>query len=333
MGANQSAQIGIGAKSTAKEVIETFGEGKYLNGKTAIVTGGNSGIGLETVKALAFAGARVILCSRSVKAGESAIEEEVKKLGHGNYIVDASNIVVKALDLNSLASIKAFAIDFLATESRLDFLVCNAGIMALPNLEYTEAGFEKQIGVNHFGHFYLTQLLLPKMKENDQTAGRIVVLSSSAHDMGKVNPADLHYNKGRSYRGWEAYGQSKQANLLFAKSVGDKTRGTHVTAVSVHPGVIATALWKQSLVVNRVLGGCVSDKTVPQGASTTVWACVCPRVSTDELRGAYLADCAPKQPSNVAAADEGGALREALWVASETQLAEAVEKAGLNTTK
>ncbi len=148
---------------------------------------------------MAFAGARVILCSRSVKAGETAINDEIKKSGHGGYIVDASNIVVKALDLNSLASIKDFATDFLATESRLDFLVCNAGIMALPSLEHTEAGFERQIGVNHFGHFYLTKLLQPKMLENKETAGRIVVLSSSAHNMGSVRPADLHYNKGRMY--------------------------------------------------------------------------------------------------------------------------------------
>lgn len=138
----------------------------------------------------------MILCSRSVKAGEAAIDEEIKKSGHGNYVVDASNIVVKALDLNSLASIKNFATDFLATESRLDFLVCNAGIMALPTLEHTEAGFEKQIGVNHFGHFYLYKLLSTKMMETTDGAGRVVVLSSSAHDMGSVKPEDLHYTKG-----------------------------------------------------------------------------------------------------------------------------------------
>ena len=186
----------------------------------------------------------MILCSRSVQAGQKAIEEEIKKPGHGNYVVDASNIVVKQLDLNSLASVKALAEDFLKTEKRLDFLVLNAGIMALPKLERTEAGFEKQIGVNHFGHFYLHRLLHDRMLSDKTSAGRIVVLSSSAHDKGNVKPKDLHYTNGRKYEGWAAYGQSKQANLLFAKSIADKTRGTHVTAVSLHPGVIATELWR-----------------------------------------------------------------------------------------
>jgi len=266
MGAQQSNPVGIGAHSTAKQVrdescgenslcpkvyldntlqiIDNFGEGKYLAGKTAIVTGGNSGIGLEVSKALAYAGARVILCSRSVKAGQSAVESEIAQAGLGGYTADTKNIIVKELDLNSLASIKKFATDFLATEARLDFLVLNAGIMALPNKEYTDAGFERQIGVNHFGHFYLTQLLQDKLLTTPHTAGRVVVLSSSAHNMGKVVPSDLHYTNGRAYKGWEAYGQSKLANLLFAKGLADRLKGTPATAVSVHPGVIQTNLWK-----------------------------------------------------------------------------------------
>ncbi len=99
-------------------------------------------------------------------------------------------------------------------------------------------------GVNHFGHFYLTQLLLDKMKETNSPLGRVVVLSSIAHDMGVVDPADLNYSKGRVYKPWEAYGQSKQANLLFAKSLADKLRGTNITSVSVHPGKVATELWR-----------------------------------------------------------------------------------------
>ncbi len=199
---------------------------------------------LETVKALASAGARVILCSRSVSAGEKAIKEEIIQPGHGNYTVDASNIVVKALDLNSLQSIKTFADEFNRTEERLDFLVCNAGIMALPNLEHTDAGFEKQIGVNHYGHFYLTKLILDKMLASPDTAGRIVVLASSAHTMGMVDVKDLHYTKGRQYRAWEAYGQSKLANILFAKGLADRLKDSPATAVSVHPGVIQTNLWR-----------------------------------------------------------------------------------------
>lgn len=201
---------------------------------------------METCKALASAGARVILCSRSVGAGQKAVTEEIAVEGHGGYVVDPSNIVVKALDLQSLASIKTFADEFKSTEPRLDFLVLNAGIMALPSLEYTDAGFEKQIGVNHFGHFYLTQLLLQKMTDDTSSAGRIVSLSSTAHDFGRLDYDDLHYKKGRRYAGWPAYGQSKLANILFPKELADrlKEKSPHVTAVSVHPGVIQTNLWR-----------------------------------------------------------------------------------------
>jgi retinol dehydrogenase-12 len=203
-------------------------------------------LSVETCKALAYAGARVILCSRSVKAGEQAVKDEIGQPGLGGYTADTSLITVKALDLNSLQSVKAFADEFNKTESRLDFIVCNAGIMALPSCEYTEAGFERQLGVNHFGHFYLVRLLLPKMLATDDTAGRIVVLSSSAHNMGKIDVNDLHYKNGRSYRAWQAYGQSKLANLLFAKELADRLAESspNVTAVSVHPGVIQTNLWR-----------------------------------------------------------------------------------------
>lgn len=201
---------------------------------------------MEACKALAFAGAKVILCSRSIKNGEEAITTELKEKGHGDYTVDTSNVIVKSLDLTSLHSIKTFADEFNATEDRLDFLVLNAGIMALPYLEHTEAGFEKQIGVNHFGHFYLTQLLLSKMQSTSNSAGRIVTLSSTAHTMGNVDTTDLHYTKGRSYSPWGSYGQSKMANILFAKGLSDRLKQSapEFTAVSVHPGVIRTNLWR-----------------------------------------------------------------------------------------
>jgi len=328
MGAKQSNPVGIGYHSTAKQIIENFGEGQYLQGKTAIVTGGNSGIGLEACKALAHAGARVILCSRSVPAGETAVKEELENNGNGGYKVDSSNVVVKALDLNSLASVKAFAQDFLATEKRLDFLVLNAGIMALPKLEYTDAGFEKQIGVNHFGHFYLVKLLKEHMLNTPDTNGRIVVLSSVAHDMGKVDPSDLHYKNGRKYAGWEAYGQSKLANLLFAKGLADRLKGTPLTAVSVHPGVIHTNLWRASM-FNRIAGSMIASKTIPQGAATTIYACVAPGIGTDGSRGAYLEDCRVSQPRTEAGRDPDGKLRDALWKATEEQLDAAIAKAGL----
>ena len=183
------------------------------------------------------------MCSRSIASGEKAIESEIKTLGEGGYIVsDVSNIIVKELDLNSLPSVKRFADDFIATEGGYcDFLVLNAGIMALPKLERTEAGFEKQIGVNHFGHAYLTSLLLPSLISRN-TPVRVVVLASSAHKIGGVDCNDLHYTNGsRKYSGWGAYGQSKTANILFAKGLAHQMKEQghgQITSLSLHPGVI-----------------------------------------------------------------------------------------------
>ena len=156
-------------KSTALEVVTHFAAAKnippsqLLAGSFAVVTGGNSGIGLETVKALAFAGCRVLLASRSVAAGEAALAAEVVPAGLGNYAVPAAAqlVTVAQLDLESGPSIRAFASAALAAAgpTGIQLLVCNAGIMALPNLERTAAGWEKQIGTNHFGHFLLVQCL------------------------------------------------------------------------------------------------------------------------------------------------------------------------------
>lgn len=323
MGATNSSEMG--AKTTALEVVRHFGEGAYLKGKTAVVTGGNSGIGLEACKALASAGARVILCSRSVKNGTEAVETEVKQEGVGGYVVAEPNIEVKQLDLNSLKSVKALAEDLLK-EERIDYLVLNAGIMALPQLEHTEDGFEKQIGVNHFGHFYLTQLLRSKL-EAQSFPSRVVVLASTAHTMGNVDVNDLHYANGRAYSGWPAYGQSKLANILFAKELADQTAGTQITACSVHPGVIQTNLWRSTLlsgVLSPILNFFIADKTIPQGAATTVWACLSPSIAEAD-RGAYCKDCAPALP-NAAGQDEDKSVRKALWKVTAEQIAQATEK-------
>jgi NAD(P)-dependent dehydrogenase (short-subunit alcohol dehydrogenase family) len=169
--------------------------------------------------------------------------------------------------LNSLKSVKALCQDLLATEQRIDYLVCNAGIMALPDHEFTEDGFEKQIGVNLHGHFYMTQLLLPKMK-SQSFESRIIVLASSAHNMGSIVPSDLHFKHGRKYNNWVSYGQSKLADILFAKELSDRTEGTAMTACSVHPGVIQTNLWRSSFFAgglgSTILGSVMSNKTIPQ---------------------------------------------------------------------
>lgn len=317
----------FGKKSTAKEVVDGCGTGRYLSGKTALVTGGNSGIGLETCKALMHAGCRVILCSRSVDAGKKALEAEVAQPGHGKYTVaDWQTLcVVKQLDLNSLKSVSALAAEVLKEEKSIDLLVCNAGIMALPTRETTADGFEKQLGVNFHGHLHLIQLLLPKMLAQAPAPARVVVLSSTAHDMGNVDVSDLHFTKGRTYTPWVSYGQSKQADLLLAKEVADRTKGTNVTSVSVHPGVIATNLWRTSgALLTMIVDMFVMDKTIPQGAATTLYACVAPEVAEETMRGAYLVDCHASRPRTECARDEDGKLRKALWTVASAEIAEVV---------
>jgi NAD(P)-dependent dehydrogenase (short-subunit alcohol dehydrogenase family) len=207
-----------------------------LSGKTAIVTGSNSGIGFEAAKALAKKDARVIMAVRNIEKGEKAAKE----------IMDAyadSIIVVAELDLGSLESVKTFANKFNAENQRLDILINNAGVM-MPPYSTTMDGFELQFGTNHLGHFALTGLLLPLLIKTENS--RVVNVSSSGHKAGKINFEDLHSNN--SYNKMKAYGQSKLANLLFTYELQSKLEnagsGTLVTAA--HPGWTITNLQRHS---------------------------------------------------------------------------------------
>ena len=327
MGGSSSTAGSLGKSSTAKEVIAHFSNGNpqsFLKGKCAIVTGGNSGIGLEACKALASLGCRVILASRSDENGQKAVAMEMEKPGYGDYVIDSSNVVVKQLDLESLASIQSFA-DEVLKETRVDYLIFNAGIFACP-LRHTQNGWESQIATNHFGHYYLFSLLKDKLVKQSHPS-RVVVLSSSAHIMGSVDLSDLHYKKGRAYGNWTAYGQSKKCNILFTKSLADKFKDTPVRAVCLHPGVISTNIQRYldgflSFIVDKF----IADKTIPQGAATTVYACLNPDFDTQaNLNGAYVSDCAVITPDQEAC-DDNKQLREALWIETEKQLKEALTK-------
>lgn len=318
--------IRLGKYSTAKQVIEHFGKGNYLEGKVAIVTGGNAGIGLETCKALLSAGAKVYLCSRSIINGKKAIEEEVLKSGLGGYVVENLNdrCVIKQLDLEDLSSVKKFATDILATEKRIDFLILNAGIMKLPTREETNCGFEKQIAVNHYGHAYLTNLLKEKMKSQDLKS-RIIILSSVGHTYcNNIDFNDIHYSKGRKYGDWGAYFQSKLCNLLYAKGLADDLVNSNVSVVSLHPGNIKTNLWKYSSIASLFF----TDKSIPQGASTTIFAAVSPRIEDADLQGAYLVDCAPYPPSAYGQ-DIDKSLRNQLMKVTNDDLDNAIKKLNL----
>lgn len=320
--------IQLSSKSTAKNVVDAFAAGRgpsYLAGKTALVTGGNAGIGLETCKALASAGCRVIMCSRSIKAGEEAIESEMKLPGlDGTYQISAAdvarNVVVKQLDLSDLESVRRLTADVMATEPALDLVVLNAGIMSLPSLERTANGWEKQMGVNHFGHAFLMKRLLPFLGAQKTRPTRVVVLASTAHKFASEHPLQDPTYKSRRYTPWIAYGDSKLANLVYAKGLAKHLVDVgfgHVTALSVHPGVIKTALWNQSI-INRIFSVFVGDRGVPEGAASTVWACLAPRGQDESLRGAYIVDCAPAAPLEMASSD---ALRDEVWSQTAAELA------------
>lgn len=323
MSAEQQKPIGSGfhAKSSASDVLD----GVSLAGKNAIVTGGYSGIGLETVRALVGARARVTVPARRVEAAQAA-------LGH-----IAGDIEIASMDLGDITSTRKFAADYTETGRPLHILINNAGIMACPETR-VGPGWESQFGVNHLGHMAMTLGLAQAM----QKAGgsRLVCLSSTAHAITDVKWDDPHF-KTADYEKWQAYGQAKTANALFAMGVDARGQDYGVRAFSVHPGGIFTPLQRHLPNEEMVaLGWKNADGTIPpaieamfktpaQGASTSVWAATSQKL--DGLGGLYCEDGDVAQLAtdesqryehvrDWACSQEGA---EKLWAMSEAMLAEA----------
>ena len=211
-----------------------------LSGRRVIVTGANSGIGFITAKQLAKQGARVTLACRKVSEGEAKKREILEE-------VRGADLEVRALDLADLASVRAFAEDFKRDHDALHLLINNAGVMNTPEGK-TKDGFEMQFGVNHLGHFLLTELLTDTLKAS--APSRVVILSSCFHDVamgreGKIDLEDLNFET-RKYDGWEAYAQSKLANVLHAKVLAKNLADDDVSVASVHPGWVRTNLSRHS---------------------------------------------------------------------------------------
>ena len=226
-----------------------------LDGRTVVVTGANSGIGLAAARALGSAGARVVLAVRDLSRGERAAASI------------QGTTEVRRLDLADLASVREFAA---AWDGDLDILINNAGVMAIPE-QRTADGFEMQIGTNHLGHFALTNLLLPHIGD------RVVTVSSGAHRMGSIRLDDLNWEQG-GYKSWRAYGQSKLANLLFTSELQRRLdeAGSSVRATAAHPGYAATNLQSHTgnVVQNALMA--VGNKLMAQsdemGALPTLYA-------------------------------------------------------------
>ncbi len=290
---------GYGYGSSAEDVTA----GLDLSGKTYLVTGCNSGIGLETARVLALRGARLVAAARTVKKAEDAVSPFTK------------DFRAVACELSEPASVAA-AVASLQDET-FDGIICNAGIMALPKLNLSH-GYELQFMTNHIGHFILVTGLLDRLAPE----GRVVMLSSDAHKFpvsGGVNFDNLDGSNG--YGGAKFYGQSKLANLLFARELATRLKPGQ-TANAVHPGVINTNLSRNMSSVVSTLSSIFEPlvlKSIPEGAATQTWAATHPSLA--KVNGEYMADC------NVAKSSKLGtdmALAKRLWEVSEEIVAKLV---------
>lgn len=278
----------FGAKSTAREAAA----GHDLSGRRAIVTGAATGIGVETARALAERGAEVTLAVRNTEAGRT-VAEEINKTAAG------PKARVQSLDLSNLASVRGFVAEW--GGAPVDILINNAGVMACPH-GYTSDDLEMQIGTNHFGHHALSAGLAPALEKAAQAGrpARLVQLSSIGHRRSGMNWDDPHY-RTRPYDKWEAYGQSKTANALFAVAFNRRYAGRGVTANAVMPGGIMTPLQRHLPREEMIAFGWMDEsgkindrfKSTEQGAATSVWAALAPEL--EGKGGMYLEDCAQAQ--------------------------------------
>jgi WW domain-containing oxidoreductase len=283
-------------RSTAEAITESID----LSGKTALVTGVNSGIGTETMRVLALRGARVLGTARTLEKAQAACAEV------------AGEVIPLACELTDLDSVRACIDAVNQHTDQLDILIANAGIMALPKLEQVRA-LEMQFATNHVGHFLLVTGLMDLLAKSERA--RVVMVSSDGHRAAPKAGIEFDNLSGeKGYSALRAYGQSKLANILFANELGRRLPAG-ATANSLHPGVIQTNLGRH---INPILASVLglffvfASKTVPQGAATSCYVAAHPEL--EGVTGRYFSDCDVKAPSAIAS-DEALAAR--LWEVSE----------------
>jgi NAD(P)-dependent dehydrogenase (short-subunit alcohol dehydrogenase family) len=296
----------VSETTTTDEVIA----GIDCSGKVAVVTGASGGLGLETARALASAGATVVLGVRTDEKGAAAVKTIAEQ-------VPDARVEYATLDLGDLATVRAFAAEIEQRHPAINVLVNNAGVMFTP-FERTTDGFELQFGTNHLGHFVLTNALLPALLRG--APSRIVNVSSGGHQLSDVDLDDPNYER-REYNKFESYGQSKTANILFTRDLERRVAPNGVHAYAVHPGMIATNLGRHMTTDDVAELGRMFEassavptfKPVAAGAATSVWAAVAPEL--DDRGGAYLADCEVSDDDAPWTRDAQHA--QALWTLSE----------------
>lgn len=301
----------FGPTTTTDEVLD----GLDLRGRTVLVTGGSSGLGKETARALAAHGAKVVLTARDVPKGTKVADEI--RAATGNAAVE-----VAELELGSLAAIRAAAERILAAHPRFDLLINNAGVMACPFAK-TSDGFELQFGSNHLGHFLFTLSMLPALRRGD--AVRIVNLSSRGHHIAPVDFDDLQFER-RAYDKWQSYGQAKTANVLFTVGLERRLGASGIHAFAVHPGAIMTELGRhlqaEDIAYLQTRSRGMQFKSVEQGAATSCFAATAPELAG--RGGLYLEDChvaavddSPEAPEGVKSYALDPEAAERLWAVSE----------------
>jgi NAD(P)-dependent dehydrogenase (short-subunit alcohol dehydrogenase family) len=319
----------LGATSTTEDVLS----GVNLKGKRVLVTGVSAGLGVETARALAAHGAQVVGAARDLAKAEAATAQVQKDAAaHGG------SFELIALDLGSLASVRACADQLLTKGEPLDVVIANAGVMATP-FGHTADGFETQFGTNHLGHFVLVNRIAPLLR----AGGRLINLSSAGHRYSNVDLDDPNFER-TLYEPFVAYGRSKTANILFAVAFDKRHRERGVRAAAVHPGGIQTELARHvdpsriQQMVEEISRNLAAEgrpsfqwKTIPQGAATSVWAGVV--ATADEIGGRYCENCHVAQvvPENVTISAISEGVRayaldpntaEALWKMSEELVGE-----------
>jgi NAD(P)-dependent dehydrogenase (short-subunit alcohol dehydrogenase family) len=305
-----------------------------LAGQTIFITGGTSGLGLESAKRLALGGAEIVITSRSDAKGQDAVKDIVQHVVKQQQGVDPPIVSYRLLDMDNLAQVKE-CVDW-KDLPKIDVLLNNAGIMAVSNRELTVDGYERQIQSNHLGHFVLTKLLMPKLTPK----ARIINVSSTAHQFASSSGIDLDYFwKGEpGYGPWRSYGQSKLANLLFTQELQRRidAAGLGYTTMTMHPGVVATDLGRNMMglenaekmkngegsFLQKAFSKATSLflKTPEQGANTQIW--LASGMGTRNAAATYYIDCKDKELPAFAA-DERDAKK--LWAESE-------EKSGVTFT-